>query len=420
MAYQLIRGMRDVVAEDAARLRLVEDAIKAVVQSYGYEEIRLPLLESTELFSRGVGEATDIVEKEMYSLTDRKGNSLSLRPEGTASCARACIEKGLLHNRAQRLWYAGPMFRYERPQKGRYRQFQQIGAEIFGVHGPDADAELIQMVYAMWVKLGIEGDIVLEINTIGSGAARDTYRQALVDYLEPYAGELDRDSRRRLDTNPLRILDSKAASTQRIIEGAPSLANYVDAEARNHFDGLTELLGSLQLPYRVNPRLVRGLDYYTHTVFEWVTGGIGAQDTVCAGGRYDGLVERLGGRATPAAGYAIGIDRVALLHEAADREADYRPVDVYCAVQDPKFMGWMLTVAQRLRDDAPGLRVRTHTGGGKLAAQLKRADESGARWALIVGEDEVAQNCVSLKWLRADRGQTMVSVDALAAALKER
>jgi histidyl-tRNA synthetase len=423
VAYKLIRGMRDVVGDDAMRSRHVEEVIISVVKSYGYEEIRLPLLESTELFSRGVGEATDIVEKEMYSFEDRNGKSLSLRPEGTASCVRACIEKGLIFNQTQRLWYEGPMFRYERPQRGRYRQFQQIGGEIFGISGSAADAELIQMASVMWAQLGIEREVSLEINTIGSSTARTRYRSALVKYLEPYATELDRDSQRRLETNPLRILDSKSRKTQHILEDAPTIEDHLDGEAREHFSGLESLLSEMELPYSVNPRLVRGLDYYTDTVFEWVTGSIGAQGVVCAGGRYDGLVERLGGRPTPAAGFAIGMDRVVLACEAVQAKArdeiQYSPVDVYCAVLEAQFMGWMLKVAQRLRDDVPGLGVRVDTGGGKLGNQLKRADESGARWALIVGEDEVAQNCITVKWLRTDRGQRTVAIDSLASILDE-
>lgn len=417
MVYRTVRGMRDRVGADAARSRAVEEAIVGVLRSYGYEEIRLPLVESAELFSRGVGEATDIVEKEMYSFADRRGRGLALRPEGTASCARACVEHGLLRQHAQRLWYAGPMFRYERPQQGRYRQFEQIGAELFGAAGPAADVELMQMCSAAWRKLGIGAKVALQINTLGSSAARAAYRSALVDYLTPRADELDGDSRRRLATNPLRILDSKAPATRNVLEGAPCLEDYVDAPAQAHFDALRKLLDELQIPYAVNPRLVRGLDYYTRTVFEWVGDNLGGQDAVCAGGRYDGLVERLGGQATPAAGFAIGVDRIALLCEAATAGADYRPVDAYCAVLEDGCMGWALAFAQQLREAAPGLRLRLHTDGGKAAAQLRRADESGARWALIVGADEVAQDRVSVKWLREDRPQRMARLEELPALL---
>ena len=418
MELRRVRGMRDVVAGDAERARRAEDAIVAGIRSYGYEEIRLPLLEASELFSRGVGEATDIVEKEMYTFLDRGGKQLSLRPEGTASCVRAGIQQGLFHNRTQRLWYAGPMFRYERPQKGRFRQFDQIGAEVFGIPGPQAEAELVQMAWSLWRALGVADGIALEINTVGAGPTRRAYREALVAFLAPHAEALDADSRRRLDTNPLRVLDTKVPSTRALLEDAPELADFMAPADKEHFDGLRRLLDGLALPYRVNPRLVRGLDYYTHTVFEWVTDGVGAQDAVCAGGRYDGLVERLGGRATPAAGFAIGVDRVVLLASEMRDEEDYRPVDAYWVVLDPRFLGRALEWAQRLRDGAPGLRVRTDTAGGKPAAQFRRADESGARWALIVGEDEIARDRVSVKWLREERAQAMLRFEELGAALR--
>ena len=416
-AYRSVRGMRDLMADEAVRLRAVEDVVIDVLRSHAYEEVRLPLVESAELFSRGIGEATDIVEKEMYAFDDRRGRRLALRPEGTASCVRACIQHGLLRNQAQRLWYAGPMFRYERPQQGRYRQFEQIGAEAFGLGGAATDAELMQMGAAVWRALGIGDKAALQINTLGSGASRAAYRAALVNFLTPRADDLDGDSRRRLASNPLRILDSKAAATQDILQDAPRLQDYVDAPAQAHFDALRRLLDDLQLPYRVNPKLVRGLDYYTHTVFEWVAAGAGAQDAICAGGRYDGLVARLGGPATPAAGFAIGVDRVAQLCEATPRLSDCRPVDAYCAVLDERCMGWALVLAQRLREMAPRLRVRLHASGGKAAAQLRRADECGARWALIVGADEAARERVSVKWLREPRPQTLVRVEELPALL---
>ena len=411
--------MRDLAAEDAAEQRRVEEQCIAVARAFGFEEIRLPLVESAELFSRGIGVATDIVSKEMYVFDDRRGKRLALRPEGTAGCVRACIERGLLHNRTQRLWYAGPMFRYERPQQGRYRQHDQVGAEIFGVGGPEADAELIQMAAAIWDALGIAHAVRLEINALGSSASRAAYGEALVAYLAPYESELDGDSRVRLQINPLRILDSKEASTQRILEEAPNLADYLDATERAQFEALRELLDGLGLSYRVNPRLVRGMDYYTHTVVEWVTEGIGAQDTVCAGGRYDGLIELLGGHATPAAGFAVGIDRVALLRRAVTDASAYRSADVYVVVQDGKYMPAALAAAQALRVRMPGLRVRMHAGGGGLSAQFRRADRSGARWAMIVGEDEIAQNRVSLKWLRADRPQTIAPMDEVAAMIRD-
>ncbi len=411
--------MRDLAAADAAELRRVEEQCIAVARAFGFEEIRLPLVESAELFNRGIGVGTDIVAKEMYVFDDRRGKRLSLRPEGTAGCARACIERGLLHNQTQRLWYFGPMFRYERPQQGRYRQHDQFGAEIFGVSGPEADAELIQMAAAVWEALGIGHAVRLEINAIGSGASRAAYLEALVAHLSPYESELDGDSRARLRINPLRILDSKVASTQRILEDAPNLADYLDAAERDQFESLRGLLDALGLSYRVNPRLVRGFDYYTHTVVEWATQGIGAQDAVGGGGRYDGLIELLGGHATPAAGFALGIDRIALLRQAVADTPTYRSADVYVVVQDPKTMPAVLAAAQALRVRAPGLSVRMHAGGGGLSAQFRRADRSGARWAMIVGEDEIAQNRVSLKWLRVDRPQMTAPIDEVAAMIRD-
>ena len=411
--------MRDLAAADAAELRQVEEQCMAVARAFGFEEIRLPLLESEELFSRGIGDGTDIVSKEMYAFDDRRGNRLALRPEGTAGCARACIERGLLHNQVQRLWYSGPMFRYERPQQGRYRQHDQFGAEIFGVSGPEADAELIQMVAAIWEALGIGHAVRLEINAIGSGATRSAYLEALVAYLSPYESDLDGDSRARLRINPLRILDTKVESTRRILEDAPNLADYLDASEREQFQSLRELLDALGLPYRVNPRLVRGFDYYTHAVVEWATEGIGAQDAVSGGGRYDGLIELLGGKPTPAAGFAIGMDRVALLRRAVGDAEAYRSADVYVVVQDPKYMSEALAAAQALRARVPGLSVRMHAGGGRLSAQFRRADRSGAHWAMIVGEDEIAENRVSLKWLRADRPQVNAPMDEVAAMIRD-
>ncbi len=411
--------MRDLARGDAAELRQVEERCISVARAFGFEEIRLPLLESEALFSRGIGLATDIVSKEMYVFEDRRGKPLALRPEGTAGCVRACIERGLLHNQTQRLWYSGPMFRYERPQQGRYRQHDQIGAEIFGVGGVEADAELMQMAATMWQALGIGDAVRLDINAIGSGASRAAYLEALVAYLTPYESELDGDSRVRLGVNPLRILDSKVASTQRILEAAPNLADYLDAAEREQFEALRELLDGLGMSYRVNPRLVRGFDYYTHTVFEWVTEGIGAQDAVCGGGRYDGLIELLGGRPTPAAGFALGVDRVALLRRAVANAPAYRSADVYVAVQDGSHMAAAMASAQALRVRLPGLRVRLHAGGGGLSAQFRRADRSGALWAMIVGEEEIAQNRVSLKWLREDRPQVFASIEEAAAMIRD-
>jgi histidyl-tRNA synthetase len=415
---QSIRGMRDVLPPEAQRMRRVEAEAIAVLGGFGYEEIRLPLLEPTELFSRGVGETTDIVEKEMYSLEDRDGGSITLRPEGTASCVRACLQHGLVYNQPQRLWYAGPMFRYERPQKGRYRQFEQIGAEAFGMAGPDVDAELIQLGAELFARLGVAAHVRLEINTLGAAEDRARYREALVEYLNPLRHALDADSQRRLDRNPLRILDSKDAATQRALADAPAMRDYIGNESRARYEGLKSLLERLGIAYVENPRLVRGLDYYTHTVFEWITDALGAQGAVCAGGRYDGLVERLGGRPTAGAGFAIGIDRLALLTEAVGATKEPPRLDGYCVVMEERFTADAMALAHALR--ARGLRVRVHMGGGKLKSQMKRADASGARFALILGEDEVAAGEVSLKWLREDGVQERLARDALIERLADR
>jgi histidyl-tRNA synthetase len=418
---QSVRGMRDVLPDEARRWRFVEDRIRQVLLGHAYEEIHLPLLEATELFSRGVGGATDIVEKEMYTLADRDGDSITLRPEGTASCVRALVQHGLLFNQTQRVFYSGPMFRYERPQKGRYRQFYQIGAEAFGLPGPDVDVELILMGLACWRLLGIASGVRLELNTLGSSDARSAYRAALVRYLTPLRDQLDPDSQRRLTTNPLRILDSKQPQTQALLEAAPKLPDFVDADGRRHFDALRDLLDSLQVSYVVNPGLVRGLDYYTHTVFEWITDELGAQGTICAGGRYDGLVEQLGGRPTPGAGFAIGLDRVILLQQAtATAIGDFSgSADVYVCVLDEAHRAWAFELADKLRESLPAFRIRTHAGGGKLKNQMKRADQSGARFALVIGEDEAAAGCPTLKHLRQDRPQERLHMDALVARLSD-
>ena len=415
---QSIRGMRDLLPEATPRWQAVEQVTRDTVGGFGYEEIRLPLLEPTALFSRGVGDSTDIVEKEMYTLTDRDGDSITLRPEGTASCVRAGLQHGLIFNQIRRLWYAGAMFRYERPQKGRYRQFDQVGAELFGVAGFEADAELIQLGAVLFGRLGLAGQLRLELNTLGSSASRQAYREALVAFLTPRVGELDADSQRRLTRNPLRILDSKDTTTQEVLADAPTMDGFLSEADRGHFDGLRDLLDALQIPYVVNPHLVRGLDYYTHTVFEWVTDALGAQGTVCAGGRYDGLVEQLGGRATPGAGFAIGMDRLVLLHEAVHGNLGVTPVHGYCVVLDPQHLAWSMNLCQQLRNAVPGLRLRIDIGGGKLKTQMKRADNSEAQCALIVGEDEVSVNQVTLKWLRVEQTQESLGVDALVERLR--
>jgi len=407
--------MRDILPAESRRLRRIETEAVAVLSAFGYEEIRLPLLEPTELFSRSVGEATDIVEKEMYSLEDRDGASISLRPEGTASCVRACLQHGLIHNQTQRLWYSGPMFRYERPQKGRYRQFEQIGVEAFGMTGPDIDAELIHVCAALFRALDVSDRVRLELNTLGSVSDRARYRAALLDYLEPRRPELDLDSQRRLDRNPLRILDSKVPETQRILQGAPAMTDFIGDESLTHYQGLKGLLDRLAIPYHENHRLVRGLDYYTHTVFEWVTDDLGAQGAVCAGGRYDGLIELLGGRPAPGAGFAIGVDRLGLLLESKSGAAADATLDGYCVVMEERFAADAMQLAEELR--AAGFAVRVHMGGGKLKSQMRRADASGARFALIFGEDEWTQGRVSLKWLREDAPQESVGRDRLAERL---
>ena len=409
--------MRDVLPQEARRWREVETVIVDLLDRFAYQEMQLPLIESLELFSRGVGEATDIVEKEMYALTDRDGAGIALRPEGTAGCVRALLEHGLLFNQTQRLFYRGPMFRYERPQKGRYRQFNQVGVEAFGFAGPDMDAELIQLGCELWRALGIDGEIVLELNSIGSASARAAYRKVLIAYLEPHRQCLDEDSRRRLGSNPLRILDSKAENTRRLLENAPIFPDYLDEASAEHYAQLKALLDTLGIAYVENPRLVRGLDYYTHGVFEWTTTRLGAQGAICAGGRYDGLVERLGGKPTPAAGFALGLERVLLLHQAVHGAASEVAADVCCCVLQPELQGWALAAVQRLRTQVPGLRFQFAASGGKLKNQLRRADRSGARWALLVGEREVAEDRVALKDLRGNAPQRRLALDEAAACL---
>jgi histidyl-tRNA synthetase len=390
--------MHDVLPEASPSWQAFEGIVKEVLAAYGYAEIRMPIVELTDLFARSIGEVTDIVEKEMYTFEDRNGDRLSLRPEGTAGCVRAGIEHGLLHNQQQRLWYLGPMFRHERPQKGRYRQFHQIGVETFGFDGPDIDAELILICARLWRYLGLDG-LRLEVNSLGTPEERAVYRERLVAYLRGHEDRLDEDSRRRLETNPLRVLDSKAEQMREVIAGAPSLVEDLGAESRAHFDGLLAALDAAAIDYVVNPRLVRGLDYYSRTVFEWITDDLGAQGTVCAGGRYDGLVEMLGGRRTPAAGFAMGIERLLALRETRGLAAPAARADVYVvAVGAAERAG--LALGEILRDRLPALRVCVNCGSGGFKAQMKRADRSGARVALILGEEELAADTVAVKWLR--------------------
>ncbi|WP_034916372.1 MULTISPECIES: histidine--tRNA ligase [Erwinia] len=416
---QAVRGMNDFLPADTAVWQRIEQILKQVLASYGYSEIRMPIVEQTPLFKRAIGEVTDVVEKEMYTFDDRNGESLTLRPEGTAGCVRAGIEHGLLYNQEQRLWYMGPMFRYERPQKGRYRQFHQIGAEVFGLQGPDVDAELIMMTARWWKALGIADHVRLELNSIGSLEARARYREALVAFLEQHKETLDEDCKRRMYSNPLRVLDSKNPEVQALLNSAPALHDYLDAESREHFETLCGLLKAAGIAYTVNQRLVRGLDYYNRTVFEWVTESLGAQGTVCGGGRYDGLVEQLGGRATPGVGFAMGLERLVLLVQAVNPEFEpTRIVDVYLIASGQGVQPAAMQLAEQLRDADPSLRLMTNFGGGNFKKQFARADKWGARVALVLGEDEVARGQVVIKDLRNGEQQTLAQHDAAAALLK--
>jgi histidyl-tRNA synthetase len=399
-----IRGMNDILPEETPCWQFLEGTVAAVLASYGYGEIRLPVVEKTALFKRSIGEVTDIVEKEMYTFDDRNGDSMTLRPEGTAGCVRAVIQQGML-NTPRRLWYTGPMFRYERPQKGRQRQFHQTGVESFGVATPDMDAELILLCARMWRQLGLADCMQLQINSIGSAAARSAYRTALVDYLQTHVAALDEDSQRRLHSNPLRILDSKNPGTQAVLDCGPTLEDFLDEESKIDFARLCELLQAGGVSYVVNRRLVRGLDYYNKTVFEWVTDRLGAQGTVCAGGRYDGLVEQLGGKATPAVGFAMGMERLVLLLVERGVIAETPAVDVYVVAVGSEAQRVALIATERVREEQPRLRIVQHTGGGSFKSQMKKADKSGARVALIWGEDEVAAQAVTVKSLREGDGE---------------
>jgi histidyl-tRNA synthetase len=413
-----IRGMNDILPQATPVWQYLEQHVQTVLGAYGYAEIRMPIVEQTDLFKRSIGEVTDIVEKEMYTFEDRNGDSLTLRPEGTAGCVRAGEENGLLYNQVQRLWYKGPMFRHERPQKGRYRQFHQIGVETFGMQGPDIDAELILLTARLWRQLGLLDAVTLQLNTIGSADARGRYKDALVQYLQGCKEQLDEDSLRRLETNPMRILDSKDEKTQALLNDAPNFHEYLDAESLEHFEALKSLLDRAGLAYEVNPRLVRGLDYYCKTVFEWVTDKLGAQGTVCAGGRYDGLVEQLGGKATPAVGFAMGIERLVLLLETLDVVPDEarQTVDLYIASMGADAESQALLLAERLRNETD-LRIQLHCGGGNFKSQMKKADRSGARVALILGDDEVERQVATLKPLRSDAEQKQIAWSQLAAEL---
>lgn len=406
--------MNDCLPTQSPLWHKVEDAVKRVVSSYGYNEIRMPIVEMTNLFKRAIGEVTDVVEKEMYTFEDRNGDSLTLRPEGTAGCVRAGIENGLIYNQEQRLWYMGPMFRHERPQKGRYRQFHQVGVEVFGLQGPDVDAELIMMTARLWRELGIDKHVRLELNSIGSLEARQHYRSVLIEFLEQHIDVLDEDCKRRMYTNPLRVLDTKNPEIQAILVDAPQLADYLDDDSKAHFAGLCELLDAAGIEYQVNQRLVRGLDYYNKTVFEWITESLGSQGTVCGGGRYDGLVEQLGGKPAPAVGFAMGLERLVLMLETLELNDTRKAVDVYLVTAGEGTLVNGMKLAEQLRESVPGLRLMTHFGGGNFKKQFKRADKVGATMALVLGENEVAEQTVVVKDLAGGEQQTMPQADVAA------
>ena len=419
---QAVRGMYDILPADSALWQYLERTVADLLTSYGYQQIRLPIVEPTELFKRTIGEVTDIVEKEMYTFDDRNGDSLTLRPEGTAGCVRAMVQHGLLGSGVgQKVWYTGPMFRHERPQKGRYRQFHQVGVETFNLRGPDIDAELIALSWRLWQRLGISDAVKLELNSLGTSADRARYRDDLVAYLNERFDQLDEDSQRRLSTNPLRILDSKNPETQALLVDAPKLADYLNEEAKAHFAELRSLLDAVGVPYEINPRLVRGLDYYGLTVFEWVTDKLGAQGTVCAGGRYDGLVEQLGGKSAPAVGFAMGVERLLLLIETLDKvPAELaRQVDVYLVTLGDAAVMAGLRLAEELRDALPNLRLVVHAGGGSFKSQFKKADKSAALYALVLGESEVEQQQIGLKPLRTEEEQENLSWQDLPARLAQ-
>lgn len=409
---QAIRGMHDRLPAETALWQHVEDVVKRVLSRYGYSEIRLPIVEQSQLFKRAIGEMTDVVEKEMYSFDDRNGENLTLRPEGTAGCIRAGIEHGLLYNQQQRLWYIGPMFRHERPQKGRYRQFHQLGAEVFGLSGSDIDAELIMLTARCWRELGISDHVELELNSIGSLQERARYRDALVAFLEIHKNKLDEDCQRRMYVNPLRVLDSKNPNIQQLLHDAPALSEYLDEKSKQHFASLCAFLDQTNIKYKVNPRLVRGLDYYNHTVFEWITKNLGAQGTICAGGRYDELVEQLGGQATPGIGFSMGLERLILLVQAINPNfTAAKMIDVYLIASGEGTQSAAMQLAEDLRNKIPSLKLMTHHGGGKIARQFSRAEQCGARFALVLGSNELSTRKVTLKNLATGEQETLQQAD---------
>ena len=416
---QAIRGMHDVLPDQTPLWQYAEQKLREVLTVYGYSEIRLPIVEKTELFKRSIGEVTDIVEKEMYTFDDRNGDSLTLRPEGTAGCLRACLEHGLLHNQVHRLWYYGPMYRHERPQKGRYRQFIQLGVETYGMSGPDIDAELILIMDRLWKKLGIRNKVRLQINSLGTISERQVYREVLVNYFKAHLEELDEDSLRRLEINPLRILDTKNPAMQQLVENAPELMGYLGEESLAHFNGLIQILDKLGISYDITSRLVRGLDYYSKTVFEWVTEELGSQGTVCAGGRYDGLIEQLGGKPNFAVGFAMGMERLLALVELSGHASPTRSIDVYMIRVGEAAELEGLRLAEIIRNEVPGLKLQVNCGGGSFKSQFKKADKVGAEYAIILGDDEVSREVLAIKSLRSDEGQKTVTQEQAITFLQD-
>lgn len=417
--YQAIRGMNDILPEQVNTWQFIESALRTLAADYGYKEIRFPVIESLGLFKRTIGEVTDIVEKEMYAFQDRNGDWLALRPEGTAGCVRAAIEHGLLYNQQQKLWYMGPMFRHERPQKGRYRQFFQFGLEAFGYQGPDIDAEILLLTARLWRILGLENQVALQLNSLGSVEARAVYRQQLIQYYEQHLALLDEDSKRRLHSNPLRILDSKNPDMQALNQQAPKLSDCLDTESSQHFARLCSLLDAAKLPYTINPCLVRGLDYYNGTVFEWVTTALGAQGTVCAGGRYNGLVEQLGGKMTPGIGFALGLERLVILVEQFAKPDSSNNADIFIITVGDAAQTTGMVLAEQLRDALPAQKIALNLNEANLKNQMKRADKSGAAIAVILGEEEMQQQSVTIKYLREDKPQQVIAVSALIDFLKQ-
>ena len=415
---QAIRGMNDCAPTESPLWQWIEAQVRDVLNGYGYSEVRMPIVESTPLFARAIGEVTDVVSKEMYTFWDND-EQLTLRPEGTAGCVRAAIEHGWIYNNEQRLWYMGPMFRHERPQKGRYRQFHQAGVEVFGIANPEIDAELIVLTYRLWKALGIDQHVTLQLNSIGSLEARANYRSALVGFLENHQDLMSEEEKERLVKNPLRILDTKNPELQKVLDDAPKLLDYLDDESRMHFEQLCALLDAVGIQYEINPKLVRGLDYYNKTVFEWVTSALGAQGTVCGGGRYDGLVEQLGGHATQGVGFAMGLERLVLLVQEVNKEITLpQAVDLYLVYAGEGTTLNAFQIAEQIRTELPQVRVMTHCSGGKFQKQFKRADKIEAKYALVIGESEVQAKTVVVKDLRNGAEQITISQADLINTLK--